>query len=312
MLIRAFFLLFLLPSVSFAAEPEDCSSLLVENAEGASIVISAAGEKAELEIEQTIAKGESVATGKEAWVDLRLCDGSGLRVGERSKITFEEALARNETSLVAWAFGLLKGSLLATVLGEEKPGQVKMRVRTPTAALGVRGTEFLVDAEDGGDTVVHTMEGEVLMGKREDYDALVKPGFADFQDRFEAVRGEKFSRVGRGDVRPAKAREFRPQELREKRREHFQRILERRKPEAVRERMRKARERMQLKRKEGGLPGEKRQRVIETVKERRSLRPNAGGAEPGQKRKAVREQLKQRRQGGPRGPERQGGKRNNR
>lgn len=306
----AFFSLLLLSSLSLASEPDDCSALLVEDAEGASIVIGATGEKTELEIDQSIARGDSVATGREAWVDLRLCDGSGLRVGERTKITFEEALSRNEGGFVAWAFELLKGSLLATVQGDNSPAQVKMRVRTPTAAVGVRGTEFLVDAEDGGDTVVHTMEGEVLMGKREDYEALGKPGLANFQERFEAVRKEKFSRVSRGDARPAKAREFRPQELREKRREHFQRILERRKPDAVREGMQKARERIQLRR-------ERRQqrpsaKVLVERGEKAQQRPQQRQQNHEGRREQIREKVQQRQQQRPQRPVRQGGKRNNR
>lgn len=241
-LFRAFLLFSLLLFVSGPAfADEDCSTLLVENAEGASILIPAAGEKRELQIDDTIAEGDAVATGKEAWVDLRLCDGSGLRVGERSKMTFEEALERNEASFVSWAFDLLKGSLLATVEGDASKERVKMRVRTPTASLGVRGTEFLIDAEDGGDTTVHTLEGEVLLGTREDYAELAKPRFQDFQARFEAVRKEQMSRMAKGLARPLKAAAFQMQKMREQRVAFFRRPIERMREAVVRSKFMEAR-----------------------------------------------------------------------
>lgn len=323
--ILAFFFLLLHTSLLSAAEPADCSSILVENAEGASIVISAAGEKAELEIDQLIGKGDSIATGKDAWVDLRLCDGSGLRVGERSKTTFEEALSRNEGGLVAWAFDLLKGSLLATIQGDEKSEQVKMRIRTPSAAVGVRGTEFLVDAEDGGDTVVHTMEGEVLLGKRDDYEALARPGFAKFQERFEAIRKERMSRIAKGEERPRKASEFKPGEFQERRQNFFRQRLERVEPSKIRERLQKARERIQEKRERrqdrpsAQIPAERREKVQQRFQERKQnlegrreqIREKVQQRPQQRLQQMPQQRLQQRPQQRPQQqPQRQGGKRN--
>ena len=239
-ILLSLFLPFLFSPPSFASE-EDCSSILVENAEGASIVIPARGEKRELEIDDALSKGDAVATGKEAWVDLRLCDGSGVRVGERSKMTFEEALDQNEASFVSWAFDLIKGSLLATVEGDDKKERVKMRVRTPSASLGVRGTEFLIEAQEGGETTVHTMEGEVLLGRREDFQELAKPSFKNFQARFEAIRKEHKSRMAPGQARPERAVAFNPGRMREQRMAFFRKPIQRMQAATVRARFQEAR-----------------------------------------------------------------------
>lgn len=218
--------LLLLVLLPISALAEDCELIVAENAEGASITIAADGAKAELEIGDGIGTGESIATGKSAWVDLRLCDGSGLRVGESSKFKFETA-AKAEEGFTGWAFELIKGSLLALVEGEEKKETVKMRVRTKFASIGVRGTEFLVETDETEGTNVHTVEGEVLMGAASDFEPLGTLRGEALQGRFEAVAKESMSRIAKGEARPRKAAHFALAEFRQLRQPFFQRRIAR-------------------------------------------------------------------------------------
>jgi hypothetical protein len=217
-MIPFFSLLFLLPLASFA---DDCDLLPVEKSAGNAIVITAAGEKSVLDENSSLAKGDSLATGKLAWVELRLCDGSALKVGEKSKFKFEDA-AKEADGFAGWAFELLKGSLLAAVQGEQKSDKVKLRVRTPTASIGVRGTEFLVESDDAEGTSLHTIEGEVLLGAQEDFDQLRDLKGNELASKFESVPKEKMSRIARGEKRAAKAAAFTLASLQQKKTELFE------------------------------------------------------------------------------------------
>jgi hypothetical protein len=220
----ALFLFFILwPNLALA---EECDLLPVESEEGASIIVAADGAKSELEVGDALGVGERIATGEGAWVDLRLCDGSGLRIGEHSKLAFEEA-ARPEEGYVGWAFELIKGSVLAVVQGEEKSERVKMRVRTPSAALGVRGTEFLVETDATEGTSLHTTEGEVLMGPASDFGKLASLRGRELGKQFQSVARESMSRIAKGEARPRAARKFQLAELRRARKPFFQRAIAR-------------------------------------------------------------------------------------
>lgn len=177
-----------------------------------------------LDEESTLSIGDTVVTGKSAWVELRLCDGSAIKVGEKTKFKFEDS-AKESDSFTGWAFSLLKGSLLAAIQGEEKSDKVKLRVRTPTASIGVRGTEFMVESDDAEGTSLHTLEGEVLMGTPEDYEQLRELKGPALAEKFEAVPKERMSRIARGEMRPVKAMAFRVAELRQKRVNFFERKL---------------------------------------------------------------------------------------
>jgi hypothetical protein len=91
---------------------------------------------------------DTVTTGADGAVGINLTDNSLLSLGPNSSL----ALARYEfdatTSRGAFDTLLQKGSL-AVVSGRiAKQSPDAMTVRTPHAVLGVRGTEFVVSADD--------------------------------------------------------------------------------------------------------------------------------------------------------------------
>ncbi|HEY8279677.1 MAG TPA: FecR domain-containing protein [Bdellovibrionota bacterium] len=226
-------------------EQADCQLALVEDMGGGIELVSSDGKSAPLEKGQGVELGELLKTGPAAWVDLRLCDGSGLRVGENSKFYYEGAPAKDE-SFLTWAFRLVDGSVFGTVVGDGKSERVKLRVRTPTAALGVRGTEFVVESTGEGETSLHTLEGEVLMGSAGDFDSMAELRGKELDRKFERVGLEKMSRIAKGERRARRAERFKLDEFRAKRSHFFERRIQRQKAREIRQHFREARKKRNL------------------------------------------------------------------
>lgn len=93
-----------------------------------------------------------IETGKKSWVLIEFPTGSTVRVGESSRYELEEMTEAGEVTT-----GLPAGSILAKVLKAKHP---KFEVKTITAVVGVRGTEFGIAVEEGR-TQIFVYEGTV-------------------------------------------------------------------------------------------------------------------------------------------------------
>lgn len=93
-------------------------------------------------------QGDVVRTGDKGSVGLLLRDDSAISLGPRSRLALEDfafAPAQGKLSLVARLF---KGTMafLSGRIAKLSPESVK--VETPVATVGIRGTYFLVQAEE--------------------------------------------------------------------------------------------------------------------------------------------------------------------
>jgi hypothetical protein len=263
---------------------EQCQLAIAEDVNGSIDVVSTDGSKAELVKDGAVQPGDLVRTGAGSWADLRLCDGTGLRVGENSKFYYEGADNERE-SFAAWAFRLVRGSLRAAVVSSGNGDRVKLRVRTASASLGVRGTEFVVDSDDAGDweTSLHTLEGEVLMGPEADFDKLARLRGAALTQEFEPVGQEKMSVIHRNEARPLRAAMFKLWEFRAARRGLLNRPLPKRGWTEIRGRFREVHQKLKKRRLERGLFERPREKIEEKVQEARpdrALRRQESTAEP--------------------------------
>jgi len=267
---KILFLLLLLGVRAHASEKEECQIALIEESAGNSIVVSADGKKTEVNEGLTLSLGDLLVTGNDAWVDLRLCDGTGLRVGEKAKFYFEGVGDKGD-SLFSWAFSLVRGSLFATVTGDGKGDRVKFRVRTPSAALGVRGTEFVIDADDAPEkeTRLHTVEGEVLMGRAGDFDKLGELRGAALSENFEPVSKEKMSRIRKGEGRAQPAADFKLGDFRKARKNFFERKLQKKDRQQLRGQFQAAHQKSQKIQKQRGLFERPRAKIEARMNKRR-------------------------------------------
>ncbi|MFP4268301.1 MAG: PQQ-binding-like beta-propeller repeat protein, partial [Spirochaetaceae bacterium] len=108
-----------------------------------------------LEVDDTL----QVDTG---YVELQLGSIGTIRVQEGSTIILEKLILDPESAHID--IEVSSGSLLNRV--ERLAGTERYEVRTPTATMGVRGTEFGVDVEEGKQTRVAVREGRVSVVPR--------------------------------------------------------------------------------------------------------------------------------------------------
>ena len=152
-----------------------------------------------LTVGDRIQKGDRVLTDARSWVELLLGDGSLVRVAPNSEYQFEKmGLAASKRSF-QWVFDLEKGGIRAIVeKSDNKQHEVKFKVHTPAAIMGVRGTEFVLRHNpETNTTELYTLSGEVLFG-------------ASLQsaESYQAVKKNMTSLIHKGDANASSPRQF--------------------------------------------------------------------------------------------------------
>lgn len=105
-----------------------------------------------------VEEGTQVVTGDDGYVTIRLADGSTLRVqaGSHAQVTQARAVgAAGHRSALR-----VLGGRLESLVTQVKGGSPRFEVRTPQAAIAVRGTEFRV-AVNGSQTRSEVLSGTV-------------------------------------------------------------------------------------------------------------------------------------------------------
>ncbi len=137
------------PSPAAAAEPVRVveHAGFVKMVRGDVQLLSASGVMRQAHAGDEVAPIERIVTGPDAAASVVLRDGSTLVVGPSSRLDLKEfafdATTRDGNMLVA----LLRGSLrvITGLIGKTHPDAV--RVETQTATIGIRGTDFIVQAD---------------------------------------------------------------------------------------------------------------------------------------------------------------------
>lgn len=115
-----------------------------------------------LQVGDSLLEDTSILTDERSFVRIKFNDGSLMNIGSSSKVVLVE-MTKNEVSLIS----LLKGKVRTKVTKEaEGEGENKFFIKTRSAALGVRGTDFQATYNpDNKLTSLVTLEGEVAMVK---------------------------------------------------------------------------------------------------------------------------------------------------
>ncbi|MEP3421799.1 MAG: FecR domain-containing protein [Erythrobacter sp.] len=90
-------------------------------------------------------EGDVITTGSRSRVGITLSDDTRMALGPNSRVTLDEyeydrrrQTGRSVTSINRGSLGVTSGNIT-------RSGRDRMRVRTPTSTLGVRGTTFVVE-----------------------------------------------------------------------------------------------------------------------------------------------------------------------
>ena len=170
---KPWFLLALLSTPAFAAD-------------GATVILlrgtakTSAGK--ELQLKDEVPPGTTITTSPKSFVKLLFRDQTQMNIGPASTLKIEATRA-GEASLVNLMAGQLRAKVTKDPL-RDPSGQPKekMVVKTRTAAMGIRGTDFNVSYNpNNGITALVTYEGNVAMARLRDGEhplqALRQPGF---------------------------------------------------------------------------------------------------------------------------------------
>jgi hypothetical protein len=112
-----------------------------------------------------ISEGSEIATKSRSFVRLLFLDKSKLSIGPKSRIRVEKFQKRK-----AGVLSLIKGHIRSQVTKDyteigKQQGKSKLFIKTKTAAMGVRGTDYQVNYNDVNDhTSIITFEGRVAFG----------------------------------------------------------------------------------------------------------------------------------------------------
>ena len=142
---KARFIALMLPMVLAVAvavaAAEDAGQIKVSKG---SAQIERAGKKLSANVGQVVQPGDVVITGSDGSVGITFRDNSLVSIGPDSVLAIDRFVFDSTTHQGAFDSSLKQGTL-AVVSGKlAKQSPEAMKVKTPAAILGVRGTEFLV------------------------------------------------------------------------------------------------------------------------------------------------------------------------
>jgi len=101
-------------------------------------------ERLPVKVGMAVQEADKVVTAAESTVGITFADNSLLSIGPNSVLAIDKYVFDSTTHAGQFDSTLSKGTL-AVVSGKiVKQSPEAMRVRTPTAIMGVRGTEFIV------------------------------------------------------------------------------------------------------------------------------------------------------------------------
>ena len=137
-----------------------------------------AGARRDLAVGSAVAARETIATDKVGKAVFQFVDDTQLSVGPGSSIRLDSFVFADETSPSSFVIRATKGAFrFATGRGDHDA----YRIQTPTATVGVRGTQFVVSIENA-QTRVSVTDGAVVLcpnGGRQNFADCVEAGVGE-------------------------------------------------------------------------------------------------------------------------------------
>ena len=106
--------------------------------------IERSGQKLPAGVGQVVQQGDVVTTGADGSVGITFRDGSLVSIGPDSVLAIDRFVFDSTTNQGAFESSLKRGTLSVVSGKIAKQTPDAMKVKTPAAILGVRGTEFVV------------------------------------------------------------------------------------------------------------------------------------------------------------------------
>jgi hypothetical protein len=131
--------------VAMPAHAESAGRVKVSNG---AVYIERDGKRLPAPVGAVVQASDTVVTGADGSVGITFDDNSLMSAGPNSELVIERFVFNSTTHKGEFDTVLKKGTL-AVVSGKiVKQSPEAMRIKTPTAIMGVRGTEFVVKVEE--------------------------------------------------------------------------------------------------------------------------------------------------------------------
>ncbi|MCL2706209.1 MAG: FecR domain-containing protein [Spirochaetaceae bacterium] len=116
-------------------------------------------------IGNTLKEGDSLKTASDSYIEILITGNSVIRMDENTELSIERLASAGANSDIAMS--LLTGAIINKVEKIITPpaeaGSLNYSIRTPSAAFGVRGTEFLISSSGSEKVLLAVKSGSVQM-----------------------------------------------------------------------------------------------------------------------------------------------------
>jgi hypothetical protein len=147
-------------SLSFAVQKSVAKVILMKGeAKGKTID----GEVFKVKIDQDIAEGSVLQTAEKSFVKLIFIDKSQMNLGPKSQMVIN-TFPQNDPGIITLIKGQLRSKVTKDYMGIDDKNSSKLYIKTASAAMGIRGTDFQVNYNEvNHNTSLITFEGAVAM-----------------------------------------------------------------------------------------------------------------------------------------------------
>ena len=130
-------------------------SVNIEHAGAATVQASIGGESVQTKIGDPVYSGDVVRTGADGRVAINFVDGTSFSLANNARMTLDEYVYDPVGKSNSTIFNLTRGTFVFVAGQVAKTGD--MRVETPVATMGIRGTTPHVEIADDGTTRFSTL-----------------------------------------------------------------------------------------------------------------------------------------------------------
>jgi hypothetical protein len=150
-------------------------SVTLERASAVVVQASTAGQAGQAKVGDLVYQGDAVATGADGKVGINFTDGSSFNLSNSARMVLDEFVYDPNSTSNASLFNLTKGTLTFVAGKVAKTGD--MKVDTPVATMGVRGTTPRVEISDDGTVRFSTLieEGKSKVARKAGAPAARQP-----------------------------------------------------------------------------------------------------------------------------------------
>lgn len=145
--------------------------LLADEANVAKVVIMRGQVKAKLingsvidvKVDQSIPEGATLQTAEKSFVKLIFIDKSQMNLGPNSQMVIN-TFPKKEAGIITLVKGQIRSQVTKDYMEMDDKNKSKLYIKTKTAAMGIRGTDFQVNFNpENQNTALITFEGKVAM-----------------------------------------------------------------------------------------------------------------------------------------------------